>query len=135
MNQASALGDDAKYRYAPLSLLSDSELTGFTRLKRPDTSVSTTKKSSKSKSSSTIKPTVLEEITFKSIVSEFVSQSNLIFLSTGKAHENHTLFKISKTVDGKSGITIYLHDDVVWMLEKGDWKPIGLEELVVKALK
>jgi hypothetical protein len=29
---------------------------------------------------------------------------------------------------------VYLEDDVVWVLEKGQYKPVGVEEMVRRAL-
>ncbi|KAK4698524.1 tuftelin-interacting protein 11, partial [Phenoliferia sp. Uapishka_3] len=120
MNQAMALGDDAKYR-----------------LKRPDTRPSSTSSSShksKSKTSSSTAPAQIE-VSFRSIVEEIAAASNLIFVATGKAHEKgHALFRVSQTVDGKSGVTVYLDDDVVWVSEGASWKPVGVEDMVRRAL-
>lgn len=58
-----------------------------------------------------------------------------MFLATGKSDERgHALFRVSQTIDGKSGVTVYLEDDVVWVLEKGEYKPVGVEEMVRRAL-
>ena len=109
----------------------------YDRLKRPDTSIATTSKSTKSSKST--KPTYQArpaEVTFRSIVEEFAARSNLVFLATGKAHEKgFPLFRVSQSVDGKSGLTVYLDGDVVWVLEKGEWHPASIEEMAAKALR
>ena len=62
--------------------------------------------------------------------------SNLVFLATGKADERgHALFRVSQNVDGKSGVTVYLEDDVVYLLEGGEWRPVSVEEMVRKAIR
>lgn len=67
---------------------------------------------------------------------EVAAASNLVFLSTGKADEKgRALFRVSKGIDGKSGVTVYLEDDVVWLLEKGEFSPVGVDEMVKRALK
>jgi tuftelin-interacting protein 11 len=94
-------------------------------------------KSSSKSSSSKPKPshhTIAAETTFRAIVEEFASAANLIFLATGKAHERgYPLFRVSSNVDGKSGVTVYLENDVVFLLDKGEWRPVGLEQMVEKA--
>ncbi|KAI5479686.1 tuftelin-interacting protein 11 [Pseudohyphozyma bogoriensis] len=121
MNQAMALGEDAKYR-----------------LKRPDTtSGAGTPSSSRTKSSTKPKPApVAAEVSFRSVVEEVAAAANLVFLNTGKTDEKgHALFRISKGIDGKSGVTIYLDDDVVWLSEGGGWKPVGVEDMIQRAQK
>ena len=107
------------------------------RLKRPDTSIVTTSKSTKStKSTKATYQARPAEVTFRSIVEEFAARSNLVFLATGKAHEKgYPLFRVSASVDGKSGLTVYLDGDVVWVSEKGEWHPVSVEEMVAKALR
>lgn len=58
-----------------------------------------------------------------------------MLLATGKAHERgYALFRVSQTVDGKSGVTVYVNDDVVWLLDKGEYKPVSVDEMVRRAL-
>lgn len=67
---------------------------------------------------------------------EHAAENNLVFLPTGKSHQSsgQVLFRVSKNVDGKSGITVYLHDDIVWVQEStGQYSPIGLQEMVERA--
>ena len=74
-------------------------------------------------------------VSFRSVVEEVAAASNLVFLATGKAHEKgHALFRVSQTVDGKIGVTVYLDDDVVWLQEGQAWKPVGVEDMVRRAL-
>lgn len=41
---------------------------------------------------------------------------------------------MSNNVDGKSGVTVYLDNDVVWLMEKNsEYRPVSLEEMVKKA--
>ncbi len=126
MNQAMALGNDAKYR-----------------LKKPDTSVpvSSSSKSSSSrehrKHRSTVPaPAPAEEVSFRQVVEEVAAAANLVFLATGKSDsKGHQLFRVSKGVDGKSGVTVYLDDDVVWLQEGAEWTPVGVEEMCSRATK
>ncbi|SCZ98960.1 BZ3500_MvSof-1268-A1-R1_Chr3-1g05734 [Microbotryum saponariae] len=125
MNQAMALGEDAKYR-----------------LKRPDLLPPPTSSSHSTKSSSKPKPAPSrhaeeadDTITFRSIVEEIAASHNLIFLSTGTSDEKgRTLYRVSETVDGKKGLVVYLEEDVVWFLDKGEWRPIGVDDMCRKAL-
>lgn len=78
------------------------------------------------------------EITFKEIVEEFVASHNLLFIPAGRVHERSRmpLYRISSTADGKGGVLIYIQDDAVWMQskeDKGDWRAIPLEEMVLRA--
>lgn len=121
MNSAMALGEDAKYR-----------------LRRPDLSSVETPQSSKSSGRisailpATNNPAV--EMSFRSIVEEVAAENNLIFLPTGKSHKSgQVLFRLSTNVDGKSGITVYLQEDIVWVQEGSDFSPIGLQEMVTRA--
>lgn len=85
--------------------------------------------------------TAAEEVTFRSIVEEYAGQHNLLFIPTGKTHEKSRLplYKVSPNVDGKGGLTVYVQDDAVWAAAAdggaGDWRAIGLEEMVLRATK
>lgn len=139
MNQAMALGDDVKYRCVPSTLLPSHRLTPLlSRLKRPDTTpkVSSTTSSSHKSRKPKAAPQPVEEVSFRSVVEEMAAASNLVFLATGKADERgHALFRVSQKVDGKSGVTVYLEDDVVYLLEGGEWRPVSVEEMVYKAIR
>ncbi|CAK5267229.1 unnamed protein product [Mycena citricolor] len=78
------------------------------------------------------------EITFRSIVEEFAASHNLLFMPTGKAHEisRVPLFRVSRTVDGKDGLLVYLLDDAVWAPSAdggGAYRAIPLEDMVARA--
>lgn len=49
------------------------------------------------------RPSRTQEITFRSIVEEYASSHNLLFMPTGRAHEKSRmpLFRVSQTADGK----------------------------------
>ncbi|GAA5836279.1 hypothetical protein JCM9279_002246, partial [Rhodotorula babjevae] len=133
MNQAMALGDDAKYR-----------------LKKPDFSAkhdrsSAPSSSSTPKASSRAPPPRApltanaaedpDDITFRSVVEELAAAANLVFLPTGKVTpQGQVTFRVSRGVDGKGGVTVYLEDDVVWLLEKGgEYSPVSVEDMVKRA--
>ena len=81
------------------------------------------------------------EITFRSIVEEYIAEHNLLLLPTGKAHEKSRmpLFRISPTADGKGGILVYILDDAVWASTEGvggpgeDYRAIALDDMVQRA--
>ncbi|KAK2463587.1 hypothetical protein APHAL10511_004338 [Amanita phalloides] len=89
------------------------------------------------------RPTVAratQEITFRSIVEEFVASHNLLFVPAGRVHERSRLplYRISPTADGKGGILVYIFDDAVWAQskdDKDDWKAISLEDMVLRAAR
>ncbi|GAA5970505.1 hypothetical protein JCM21900_003885 [Sporobolomyces salmonicolor] len=122
MNQAMALGEDVKYR-----------------LKKPDfrpkhaTSTPTPAPAPKKKPTAA----ATEEISFRSIVEEVAAASNLVFLPTGKVTpQGQALFRVSQGIEGRGGVTVYLEDDVVWVLEKagGEFEPVSVESMVSRAL-
>lgn len=48
--------------------------------------------------------------------------------------QGQATFRVSRGVDGKGGVTVYLEDDVVWLLEKGgDYSPVSVEDMVKRA--
>jgi tuftelin-interacting protein 11 len=86
------------------------------------------------------KPSRMHEITFRSIVEEYISQHNLLFMPAGRVHEKSRLplFRVSKTVDGKGGLLVYLLDDAVWAPAgpgDDDYRAVTLEDMVVRASK
>ncbi|KAI0306082.1 GC-rich sequence DNA-binding factor-like protein-domain-containing protein [Multifurca ochricompacta] len=83
-------------------------------------------------------PARVQEITFRSIVEEFLAKHNLIFLPAGRVHERSRmpLFRVSPTADGKGGILVYILDDAVWAPdEDGDYRAITLENMALRAMK
>ena len=84
----------------------------------------------------------VHEITFRSIVEEFVASHNLLFVPTGRAHERSRmpLYRVSATADGKHGLLVYILDDAVWAPQEGsassesdEFRAIGLEDIVQRA--
>lgn len=82
------------------------------------------------------------EITFRSIVEEYAASHNLLFIPTGKAHERSRmpLFRVSRGVDGKKGLLVYILDDAVWAPqpdvvhpEAEEFRAISLEDMVLRA--
>lgn len=80
-------------------------------------------------------PAAAEDVSFRAVVEEIAAGANLVFLPTGKvAPQGQTTFRVSRNIDGKGGVTVYLEDDVVWVLEKGgEYSPVGVEEMVSRA--
>ncbi|KAF9054490.1 GC-rich sequence DNA-binding factor-like protein-domain-containing protein [Panaeolus papilionaceus] len=83
----------------------------------------------------------VQEITFRSIVEEYASNHNLLFMPTGRAHElsRMPLFRVSSGDDSKRGLLIYILDDAVWAPKPdsaggdGDeFRAITLEDLVLR---
>jgi len=120
MNDATRLGEDTKYR-----------------LKRPELhfpSAASTKQSKATKVKPKQAPAPEDQISFRSIVEETVAEHDLVFQPTGRSHEatGSPLFRVSKGIDGRGGVTIYLRDDVVWISEGATWKPAGIAEVVAR---
>ena len=123
MNKALELGPDA-----------------LTQLPRPDhtlpLSVGATTTTAKPKEKP--RPVRVQEITFRSIVEEFASSHNLLFLPTGKAHERSRmpLYRVSPSADGKGGVLVYILDDAVWAADaNGEYRAITMEDMVLRATK
>jgi tuftelin-interacting protein 11 len=78
-----------------------------------------------------------QEITFKSIVEDFASSHNLLFIPVGRAHEKSRmpLYRVSKTADGKGGLVVYILDDAVWAPQSDgeDYRAISLDDMVLRA--
>ncbi|KIP04527.1 hypothetical protein PHLGIDRAFT_75791 [Phlebiopsis gigantea 11061_1 CR5-6] len=83
------------------------------------------------------RPARTQEITFKSIVEDYASSHNLLFIPTGRAHENSRmpLFRVSQTADGKGGLLVYIMDDAVWAPDGELYRAISLEDMVLRATK
>ncbi|KAI0730614.1 TFP11-domain-containing protein [Earliella scabrosa] len=124
MNKALELGPDAP-----------------TQLPRPDHSVplsagATPVAAPKPKEKA--RPARTQEITFRSIVEEYASSHNLLFMPTGKAHEKSRmpLYRVSPSTDGKGGVLVYILDDAVWAPDaNGEYRAITLEDMVLRATK
>lgn len=123
MNKAIDLGPDAP-----------------TRLPRPDHSMGpASAPSAKLKEKEMLRPARAQEITYRSIVEEFASLHNLLFMPTGKVHEQSRmpLYRVSPTADGKGGVLVYILDDAVWAPDGGggEYRAIALEDMVSRASK
>lgn len=76
------------------------------------------------------------EVTFRSIVEEAAAESDLLVLPLNRSHEQTglPLFRVSKNVDGKGGVNVYLQEDVVWAEVRGggagEFEPVGLQDMV-----
>ena len=83
------------------------------------------------------RPSRTQEITFKSIVEDYASSHNLLFIPTGRAHEKSRmpLFRVSQTADGKGGLLVYIMDDAVWAPDGDLYRAISLENMVLRATK
>ncbi|KIL69346.1 hypothetical protein M378DRAFT_8008 [Amanita muscaria Koide BX008] len=128
MNTAMELGPDAPTRLARPDFRA--EMAAASRQGSPAPS-----KTSKQRPTPAVRT---QEITFRSIVEEFVASHNLLFIPAGRVEERSRmpLYRISPTADGKGGILIYILDDAVWAQskdDKDDWRAVPLEEMVTRA--
>jgi tuftelin-interacting protein 11 len=95
---------------------------------------------SKSKASTPVPrqpPPELTDITFRSLAEDFAAQNDLIFLPLGRSDTKtgKQLFKVSKGVDGRKGVTVYVGESAVFALgEDGTYRAISLEDMVKRAL-
>lgn len=96
---------------------------------------------SSSKSAKAIrKPAVVDtsEITFRSLAEDFAGQQDLVFLPTGRSdpQSGKPLFRVSKGIDGKKGVTVYIGQEAVFAQEEGGvFRAISLEEMVKRGLQ
>lgn len=77
------------------------------------------------------------DITFRSLAEDYAVQKDLIFLPLGQSHREtgKPLFKVSKSVDGRGGITVYIGESAVFaQMEDGSFRAISLEDMVKRAL-
>lgn len=83
------------------------------------------------------RPARTQEITFRSIVEDYASSHNLLFMPTGRAHEKSRmpLFRVSPTADGKGGLLVYIVDDAVWAPDGDDYRAVSLENMVLRATR
>ncbi|WVF65686.1 hypothetical protein IAT40_000417 [Kwoniella sp. CBS 6097] len=101
------------------------------------------KSSRSSKSTSNRKPIAsvraaedAPDITFRSIAEDYAAQRDLIFLPIGKSHQQtgKPLFKVSKGVDGRWGVTVYIGEAAVFaQVEDGSFRAVSLEDMVKRA--
>ena len=108
------------------------------QLPRPDVqATSTPAESGKARTRAKVTSSRTHEITFRSIVDDYASNHNLMFFPAGKVDEKsgHALFRVSKSVDGKGGLLVYIADDAVWATDGDQYRAISLEEMVLRASK
>ena len=81
-----------------------------------------------------IRPETAEsDITFRTLAEEFATNHDLVFFPTGRSHtqSGKPLFKVSKTANGRGGITVYVGDAAVFALgEEGTFRAVTLEDMV-----
>ncbi len=78
-----------------------------------------------------------EEITFKSVVEEFVASHDLLLVPTGKVEEKSRmpLYRVSKNVEGRGGLLVYILDDAVWTSNGEEYRAIPPDDVIERALK
>ncbi|KAK4053442.1 hypothetical protein OIV83_001608 [Microbotryomycetes sp. JL201] len=138
MNQAMALGDDVKFRLKRPDIHRDNAAqpsqTSSKSQSRPSTKSSKTTTNARGQSAA-VAAIDEDDVSFRTIVEDVASESNLMVLPLNKTDERgHSLFRVSLSVDGKSGVTVYFEDDVVWLVEKGQSKPVSVDDMVKRAL-
>lgn len=148
MNQARALGPDAKYRSAiPYSMLYLSAYLAAhvlpCRLRRPDLQAlkAATAPATSPQSLPRARPPTAEDVPFRAIVEEELSAHDLLLLPTGKSLDRNgaPLFRVSAGIGadgrggGMKGVTVYMADDVIWLDDgAGQFTPVWIQELVDK---
>jgi tuftelin-interacting protein 11 len=127
MNSAMALGPNAAAKLPKPDLTRD-PLT-------PGTSIGGKNKAANGATRS--QSSYAADVSFRTIVDEFAAAHNLLLMPTQRTHERSRmpLYRVSGNTSGKGGILVYLLDDVVWTGEGEDWKPVSLEEMVLRAAK
>ncbi|KAJ7574532.1 GC-rich sequence DNA-binding factor-like protein-domain-containing protein [Mycena floridula] len=123
MNEAVKLGDQAA-----------------TKLKRPDWKAELRASSAaRNPQKPTRTSARANEITFKSIVEEFVADNDLLLMHAGRVHEKTgiPLYRVGST-GAKGGLLVYILDDAVWApiegnSELGDYRAIKLDDMVQRA--
>jgi tuftelin-interacting protein 11 len=125
MNSAMALGSNAPARLARPDLSKD-----------PLTPSSSASKNAGAGKGRAQQPHAAD-VSFRTIVDDFAAAHNLLLMPTQRTHERSRmpLYRVSGNASGKGGILVYLLDDVVWTGEGEDWKPVSLEEMVLRATK
>ncbi|KAK4686900.1 tuftelin-interacting protein 11, partial [Tremellales sp. Uapishka_1] len=81
-------------------------------------------------------PSEPTDITFRSLAEDYAAQHDLIFLPLGRSHETtgKPLFRVSKGVDGRGGVTVYVGEDAVFALgDEGTYRAVTLEDMVKRA--
>ncbi|KAL6309310.1 TFP11-domain-containing protein [Sparassis latifolia] len=120
MNKAIELGSDAA-----------------TLLPRPDHGAPMVSVPSVKQTPVKARPARTQEITFRSIVEDYASSHNLLFIPIGRVHEKSRmpLYRVSQTADGKGGLLVYIQDDAVWAQDGDEYRAITLETMVLRGTK
>lgn len=140
MNQAMSMGEDVKYYLKKPDTRSGGPSTSANGLSRDlDTTNGSKSRTSKPKQ---LESSTGMDVTFRSVVEEMAAENNLLFIPTGKSHEVSGMptFRVSSSIDGKLGITVYLQGDVLYAQTivgpgKESWKPISVQDMVERAQK
>ena len=77
------------------------------------------------------------DITFRSLAEDVAAQNDLVFFPVGRSHDQtgKPLFKVSKSADGRGGLTVYVGTDAVFaQTEDGTFKAVSLDDMVKRAL-
>ncbi len=73
------------------------------------------------------------EVTFRAIAEKHAADHNLLFVPTGSSHPatGKPLFKVSKSLDGRGGVTVYVGEDAVYaMVSEGVFRAVLLDDMV-----
>jgi tuftelin-interacting protein 11 len=132
MNQAVELGSQApqKLRKPVFQPLPHKKSKSF----------STSKSKSRSSASTPVPrqlPPEQTDITFRSLAEDFAVQNDLIFMPLGRSDTKtgKPLFKVSKGVDGRKGVTVYVGESAVFaQSEDGEYRAISLDDMVKRGL-
>ncbi|PWN23283.1 TFP11-domain-containing protein [Microstroma glucosiphilum] len=137
INQAVEMGEDRRG-------LSKPDLTPLSRSSVRDAVSASHRSSSKTPaipSSSGAGDAEDDSVSFRSIVEDRAAELDLLVLSLNRSHAQTglPLLRVSESLDGKSGATFYVQEDIVWVEEKdkekgtSEWIPVGVEELMKRA--
>lgn len=77
-----------------------------------------------------------EDITFRTIAEQFITDHDLLMLPLGRSHPTtgRPLLRIGKTIEGKGGIVVYFGEDAVFAeVEKGVFRALSLDDVVSRA--
>lgn len=126
-----------------LSLMQDAMRLGAdapTKLRKPvyEPLKSSSLKSKTSKVTTIPKAeTTPTDITFRSLAEDVAAQNDLVFFPVGRSHDQtgKPLFKVSRSADGRGGVTVYVGTDAVFaQTEDGSFKAVSLDDMVKRAL-
>ncbi|EJD51791.1 TFP11-domain-containing protein [Auricularia subglabra TFB-10046 SS5] len=124
-----------------LKMMDDAMALGAdrSRLPKPERAVSNSAPAAKGAPAKPRPSARATEITFRALVEEHAATHNLLVLPTQRVHEasRMPLLRVSKTVEGRAGLLVYVLDDAVWTAPEaggdGPWRAITMDEMVVLA--